>query len=198
MMRLLKALGLAMLAVTLCVGADIDKSELSEDISYATYGDRGERVKMVVGALPAQLKSSDEFTSFQVAVGTATGGPELVFNYNHFALLDASGKQINPAKPGDVASDKTYWGGVENLRRRRPLTTGAYFGGYRPVGSNFYNKDGTIWGGTHLGNGMYLTDVVFFPKPDDLSGVLTLACFAEGMDKPVEVKFMIPKLNKKK
>ena len=197
-MRTLKAFGLMLVAVTLCVGADIDKSELSEDISYATYGDRGERVKMVVGALPAQLRNSGEFTAFQIAVGTATGGPELVFNYNHFALLDASGKQIDPAKPGVVASDKKYWGSVENLGVSRPMTTGPYFGGYLPVGSNFYNKDGTIWGGTHLDNGMFFEDVVFFPKPDDLSGVLTLACFTEGMDKPVEVKFMIPKLNKKK
>jgi hypothetical protein len=144
------------------------------------------------------LKNSEKFIGLQIAVGTATGGPELVFNYNNFAMLDASGKQFDPAKPIDAAEDSTYWRSVESLRKRRPLETGAYFGGYIFVGSNFYNKDGTIWGGTHLDNGNFFRDVIFFPKPDDLSGVMTLAAFTEGMDEPVEVKFDIPKFNKKK
>ena len=195
-MRKARVLVLTLFVATLCVGAEIDKSELSEDISYATFGDRGKRVKIVVGSLPAQLKNSDDFIAFQLAVGTATGGPELVFNYNHFALLDASGKQFDPAKPMDVAADSGYWRSVESLRTRRPLETGAYFGGYLFVVSNFYNKDGVMWGGTHLDNGNFFRDVIFFPKPDDPSGVLTLAVFTQGMDEPVEVKFDIPKFNK--
>ena len=60
-MRTLKVLGLTLFVVTLCVGSEIDKSELSEDISYGTFGDRGERIKMVVGAAPAQLRNSDNY-----------------------------------------------------------------------------------------------------------------------------------------
>jgi len=70
---------------TLCIGAQIDKSELSEDVAYATWGDRGERVKVVVSSLPAQLKNSGKFTALQIAVGTATAGPELVFNHSNRA-----------------------------------------------------------------------------------------------------------------
>jgi hypothetical protein len=39
---------------------------------------------------------------------------------------------------------------------------------------------------------MAFQDVVFFPLPDTLDGVMTLVVMGQGMDDPVEVRFEVP------
>jgi hypothetical protein len=86
---------------------------------------------------------------------------------------------------------------TQRLREMRPIVTADYFSGYTQVTSNFYPKTGGN-GGTTLGQNTAYQDVVFFPVPDSLDGVMTLVVMGKGMDDPVEVRFEVPHKHKDK
>ena len=66
----------------------------------------------------------------------------------------------------------------------------------RMVASQMYPKTGS-YGGTTLAQNMAFQDVVFFPLPDSLDGVMTLVVMGNGMEDPVEVNFELPIKHKK-
>jgi hypothetical protein len=77
------------------------------------------------------------------------------------------------------------------VRERRPIQTANYFSGFKMVASQMYPKVG-VGSGTNLDQNMAFQDVIFFPLPESLDGVLTLVVMGKGMDDPVEVRFDLP------
>ena len=98
----------------------------------------------------------------------------------------------------ETFENKEYMGILESARafnEQNPLQTGDDFSLSHLVASNFYpNEPGAFYTVANLDRDTYLRDILFFPQPEGgLSGILTLQFLTPGMDKPVEVKFEIPK-----
>ena len=189
---------LILVAVLVSLGAwagDEDK-KTSEDISYATYGESGDRVQVVVSSVAAKIEKPKEFLPLQIAIGTRGAGPEVSLNYESFQLIDGQGNYAASSTPQDIQGDLKFWMETQRMREARPIQTANYFSNHTQVASNMYPKTGG-WGGTNLGNNTAFQDVVFFPLPESLDGVMTLVVSAKGMDKPVEVRFEVPHKHKK-
>ena len=185
----------ATLLVSLGAWAEEEKT-LSEDISYATFGESSDRVKVVVSAVPAKIEEPKLFLPLEVAVGARGAGPEISFTFESFQLIDGQGNYAAASTPQELQKNLEIWMETQRVRGMRPITTGNYFSGFKQVASNFYPKTGG-YGETNLAQNMAFQDVVFFPLPDSLEGVMTLVVMGKGMDNPVEVHFEVPEKHKK-
>ena len=185
-------------AVLISLGAWAEEPDkkLSEDLSYATYGESGGRVKVVVSSVAAKIEKPKEFLPLQIAVGVKGSGDEVAFSYESFQLIDGQGNYAATSTPQDIQGDLKFWMETQRMREARPIVTANYFSGYTQVASNFYPKTGG-WGGTNLAHNTAFQDVVFFPLPESLDGVMTLVVAAKGMDEPVRVRFEVPHKHKK-
>jgi len=171
----------------------------SETIAFAAYASGEGRVRAAVGSAIADTVKSDDLLPLQIAISVWGEGPELRFTLDSFALMDAAGNVYRVADPKAVAERLGVFTKAQNYLRQRPMPIGAIIRDSAFVRSEFYNKGGTIWGGTYLSSGNHTQDVIFFPRPRaGLGGVLTLRVLTEGMSEPVEVRFEIPGQKKKK
>ena len=182
--------------ISLGTWAEEPDKKLSEDISYATYGESGGRVKVVVSSVVAKIEKPKHFLPLAIAVGAKGTGPEIAFSYEAFQLIDGQGNYSASSTPQDIQGDLGFWMETQRIREGRPIVTANYFSGYTQVASNMYPKTGG-WGGTSLGQNTWFQDVVFFPIPESLEGVMTLVVMGKGMDDPVEVRFELPLKHKK-
>jgi hypothetical protein len=172
-----------------------DERKPSEDLSYATYGESGGRVKAVVSSVAAKIEKPEEFLPLQIAIGVKGEGPQVSFTYQTFQLIDGEGNYAASSTPEDIQGDLKFWMETQRMREMRPIQTANYFSSYTQVASNLYPKTGG-WGGTRLNQNSAFQDVVFFPLPKSLDGVMTLVVMGEGMDDPVKVNFEIPHKHK--
>jgi hypothetical protein len=191
-------LSLVVSALVASVGfvAAEENKQTSEDVSYATYGESGDRVKVVVSSLAAKIEKPKEFLPLQVAIGLRGAGPEISFNYQSFQLIDGQGNYAATSTPEDLQANHEFWMETQRMREMRPIVTGDYFSGYKTVASMLYPKTGS-YGGTNLDQNMAFQDVIFFPLPESLDGVMTLVVMGTGMEDPVEVRFEVPHKHKK-
>jgi hypothetical protein len=195
-------LGLLILALLFSLGVWASDQagggkQLSEDLSYATYGNSAARVKVVVSSLVAKIEKPKQFLPLQIAIGLRGAGKEISFNYESFQLIDAEGNYAATATPEDLQKNQNVWLETERMRQLRPIQTADYYYGYKPVGSNMYPKAGQPQY-IKLDQNMFLKDVIYFPLPDSLDGVMTLVVMGQGMDDPVEVNFAVPESKKEK
>lgn len=182
--------------ISLVAWAEEPEKKLSEDIAYATYGESADRVKVVVSSVVAKIEKPEQYLPLQIAVGLRGAGPEISFSYQSFQLIDGHGNYAATATPQDLQNDLKFWMETQNVRKRRPIQTGGYFQGYNMVVSQMYPKVG-LGSGTNLAQNMAFQDVIFFPLPKQLDGVMTLVVMGKGMDDPVNVRFELPIKHKK-
>jgi len=175
-----------------------DEAGPSETISYAAYAAGEGRVRVAVGSAIANVIKNDDFLPLEFAIGVTGDGPELRFTYDAFTLMDSAGHAYRVADPKKLAEQRKFLGSAQNYLRSRPMPIATLARGNMPVISRFYNKDGTLWGGTFLSNANYTQDILFFPRPMELEGVLTFVVKTEGMDNAVSVRFEVPGKKKKK
>jgi hypothetical protein len=176
---------------SLTAWAQEQDKKVSEDISYATYGESADRVKVVVSSVVAKIEKPEHYLPLQIAIGLRGAGPEISFNYESFQLIDGQGNYAATSTPQDLQNDMKLWMQTQNVRERRPIQTANYFSGFKMVASQMYPKVG-VGSGTNLDQNMAFQDVIFFPLPESLDGVLTLVVMGKGMDDPVEVRFELP------
>jgi hypothetical protein len=184
------------LLIAMGAWAEEPDKKLSEDISYATYGESSDRIKVVVSSVAAKIEKPEKFLPLQIAIGARGTGPEVSFNYESFQLIDGQGNYAASSTPQDLQGDLKFWMETQRMREVRPIQTANYFSSYTQVASNMYPKTGG-WGGTTVGQNTSFQDVVFFPLPASLDGVMTLVVSGKGMDEPVEVRFEVPHEHKK-
>jgi hypothetical protein len=102
------------IAVLFATGAWAEEEKkTSEDLSYATYGESGDRVKVVVSSLAAKIEKPKQYLPLQIAIGLRGDGPEISFTYQSFQLIDGQGNYAARTTTPD-----TRWSPHRCTRRR--------------------------------------------------------------------------------
>jgi len=185
----------AALAVTASAqdkGADPSEVKTSNDLGYATYSEKVERVEVIVSSYGASFEESEKFFMLQVAVAAIGVGDALQFSDESFTLVDPQGNLYAMAPAEELAGEPKLLEFATEIQRNQPLQTDKHFANLKRVQSDFYVEDDLRWTTVNINYDEYFEDVVFFPQPESgFDGVFTLNVLTKGM-KPVEVRFKLP------
>ena len=177
-----------------------EPSDTSKSLSFATYKETVGRVEVVVGSLIAGVAAHEKYIPLQFAVGVNGKGPELEITPDRFQLIDSKGNIYNAVSEHDVAKEPGVHQYARAFNKQNPLQTAAEFNtDIQRVMSDFYPVEGgKFYVVSHLDRDSYLTDLLFFPNPNEgLEDTLTLQLLTPGMDEAVELRFAVPLKHKK-
>ncbi|ANM31567.1 hypothetical protein ABI59_21380 [Acidobacteria bacterium Mor1] len=188
----LPIVGLALLLAGLPASA---QGALSEEIALDTYRDGSERLTVVLGSYPASRHELDAFIPIPVAIGLEDS-PAITLSPENFVLVDPDGVEYPAAGFGEIRNQYRKAAYDRSLLRLRPLVTGPGFARKLRLPSNFYpaRSDGMRFDDVELSRQTWIADVLYFPMPDGgLNGPLTLRVAGKGIASPVEVRFEVPR-----
>ncbi len=188
----LSVVGLALLFAGLPASA---QGALSEEIALDTYRDRSEQLTVVLGSYPASRHELDGFIPIPVAIGVEDS-PTIILSPENFVLVDDQGVEYAAAGFGQIRNEYRKAAYDRSLLRLRPLITGPGFARKLRLPSNFYpaRADGMRLDDIELSRQTWIADVLYFPMPDaGLGGPLTLRLAGKGIERPVEVRFEVPR-----
>lgn len=165
----------------------------SDRFSFSTYKEETNAYVALVDGYPASLRADQAYLPVPIALGLRGGIPRLVLTSESFELIDSRGKVYPLAGYGEVTSGYDMLSFDRSLVRTRPLVAGLKFATSHRVSSRFFPVPGRDVRIDHLELAPFtwFSDVLYFPKPDaGIGGVLTLRIKGQGLDAPIEVRFV--------
>ncbi len=186
---------IAAVATAGAAGGRQNDATLSPTWSADTYRATNDRVELIVDAWPASLRTGQEFVPIPVAVGVRGRSAPIRFHEESFTLVDAAGDEYPMASYNAVAERYPMRTFDRTMMAGRPLAVGTRFYGLTRVPSRFFPAPGagTRTTSVELSAFSWFEDVLYFPRPADVHGPLTLRLKAAGLEQPVEVRFEVQK-----
>ena len=170
----------------------------SEHSSFATFREQGERLTVIVDAYPASLREAAAFIPVPIAVGLMGRGGPVRFHEESFTLVDASGREFPLASYSGLIANYPQRTFDATLLKQWPIVTGGQFESMTEATSRFFPAPGaeTRTELVELSPFTWFRDVLYFPRPADMHGVLTLKIRAPGLEHPAELRFQVPERRK--
>ena len=170
----------------------------SSSYAFATYSAWGDDVKLLVSTQLASLRRGDAFIPVPVAVGLFGTGKSITITAESFVLVDSAGHRYVPPAYTDLVQRYDKLRFDQEVLRARPLSVGLEFESLHRMRSNFFPAPGTLrYDRVSLAPFGWFSDVIYFPRPATLEGVLTLELHAEGLATPVTARVVVPGVAKR-
>ena len=191
---------MGMLALSMTAGLTIAASPKPDETYYfATYRVKDQGLIVLVDSYPASLHAKDAYIPLPVAIGMNGKGKPIELIRESFELDDSEGNASPIAAYSQFMNDYEKRIFDESIFRVRPMVIGTQFATYNRVVSRFFPAPGrgTRIDRVELHPFAWFQDVLYFPRPQSLDGVLTLRIKPRGWTKPVEVRFKVPEQRSK-
>jgi hypothetical protein len=164
----------------------------SETSGYATYREQANDTTLLVDTYPASRSSESAYIPIPVAVGFFGHGATLRVSPASFVLVDSAGNRYDAAPYADIRKNYDRVRFDRELLKRRPLVVGLGFSGARRLRTNFYPAPGMLRIDTvALPSFSWFSDVIYFPRPAHLDGVLRVEFQPEGVETPMTARIAI-------
>jgi hypothetical protein len=170
----------------------------SEGYAYATYRGMSERLTLLVDSYPAAMHARDSYIPLAVAIGLSGPGSSVRVTPESFTLLDESGRAYRAVPFEEIARNYPKRQFDASLLRSHPMVVGNQFDTSLAVRGSFYPTlvgRGLRIDQVELGPFTWFHSLLYYPLPDGgLHGVLTLRISGPGLESPVDVRFLVPRV----
>jgi hypothetical protein len=170
----------------------------SERYAYSTYREISGRITLLVDGYLAAFHDGGRYVSVEVVVGLSGPGRSVSVMPESFTLLDPSGRTYSPVPFGEILRGHSKQQFDAAVQRSHPIVVGDQFAMSLLLDGNFYPapsaKELRV-DRVELAPYTWFRTLLYFPRPESgLDGVLTLRMGGGGIEPPMEVRFVAPRV----